>query len=226
MKKPNKMTHALAMVACFVIAAVGIVFGFGSDWDGINSSGISSNKHQVPRRPLDGMHTPPSIFLPAPVPGDSLDEKNKNTPQANVAKNSFWQLSSAVQALPHLPSVTTKQSQDGRVFLSYDYNTMQGKKEGDAIEAFIPQLGVSIKGQVDNIERNNESTRWQGTLDDGGSFSITQTTTKNATEKPYAVASFMTQGASYNLEASGGWGWFIDQKSNFYLPKGGDEMHE
>lgn len=117
--------------------------------------------------------------------------------------------------------LSERQKSDGRAFMRYDLRTLESRVEGDPLDIFLPNLGLTAKAVVDRVESVDGLLRWSGhfvDLQEGGTFSVT-----HALGDRYAVGTFDTPMGSFSMEARNGWGWVAPASSDFVLPAGHDD---
>lgn len=117
--------------------------------------------------------------------------------------------------------LSERQQSDGRAFIRYDLRTLESRVEGDPLDIFLPNLGLTAKAVVDRVESVDGLLRWSGHFVDfqeGGSFSVT-----HALADRYAVGVFDTPLGSFSMEARNGWGWMAPPSSDFILPAGHED---
>lgn len=117
--------------------------------------------------------------------------------------------------------LSDRQKSDGRAFMRYELRTLESRIEGDPLDIFLPNLGLTAKAVVDQVESVDGLLRWSGHFVDfqeGGTFSVT-----HALGDRYAVGSFNTPLGTFSMEAKNGWGWVAPPSSDFLLPMGHDD---
>ncbi|MEC7119521.1 MAG: metalloprotease secretion chaperone CpaB [Pseudomonadota bacterium] len=137
-------------------------------------------------------------------------------------KTQILELVNPQEVFNAMPYLTEKQRTDQRSFIRYDPYVIETKFVGDAIDIYIPEIGTTLLGVIEQVETQGEVIRWAGTLQNFNStqsrFSISQTIRDN-----YAVATFDTPMGSFNLEAKNGLGWIVNQTEDFHLPSDGKD---
>jgi len=125
------------------------------------------------------------------------------------------------EAIAAMGILSERQKSDGRAFMRYELRTLESRVEGDPIDVFLPNLGLTARAVVDQVESVDGLLRWSGhfvDLQEGGTFSVT-----HALGDRYAVGTFNTPMGSFSMEAKNGWGWVAPPASDFVLPAGHDD---
>lgn len=125
------------------------------------------------------------------------------------------------EAIAAMGILSERQKSDGRAFMRYELRTLESRVEGDPVDIFLPNLGLTAKAVVDRVESVDGLLRWSGHFVDfqeGGTFSVT-----HALGDRYAVGTFDTPMGSFSMEAKNGWGWVAPPASDFVLPAGHDD---
>ncbi|HUD31476.1 MAG TPA: metalloprotease secretion chaperone CpaB [Variovorax sp.] len=125
------------------------------------------------------------------------------------------------EAIAGMGILSERQKSDGRAFMRYELRTLESRVEGDPLDIFLPNLGLTAKAVVDRVESVDGLLRWSGhfvDLQEGGTFSVT-----HALGDRYAVGTFDTPMGSFSMEARNGWGWVAPPSSDFSLPAGHDD---
>ncbi|WP_064747113.1 metalloprotease secretion chaperone CpaB [Lysobacter antibioticus] len=145
--------------------------------------------------------------------------------QSARARKDLLQLVDPAKVAAGALKPTPRQMGDGRQFVAYDAYVLESKGVGDDIEVYVPNLGLTLHGVIDNVEVNGDIVRWSGMFEDFNStmskFSISQTMVDD-----YVLGSFDTPMGSYSLEAKNGLGWVVEQGADFHLPADGKDYIE
>lgn len=145
--------------------------------------------------------------------------------QAALGKKAILQLADPDKVIAGSFRPSAKQISDGRQFIAYDPYVVESKGVGDDIEVYLPNIGLTAHGVIDNVEVNGDIIRWSGRFEDfnstQSSFSISQTMIDQ-----YVLGVFETPMGTFNLEAKNGLGWIVDQGTDFYLPADGKDYVE
>ncbi|ALN61478.1 hypothetical protein GLA29479_593 [Lysobacter antibioticus] len=145
--------------------------------------------------------------------------------QAALSKKAVLQLADPDKVIAGSLRPSAKQISDGRQFIAYDPYVIESKAVGDDIEIYLPNIGLTAHGVIDNIEVNGDIIRWSGRFEDfnstQSSFSISQTMIDQ-----YVLGVFETPMGTFNLEAKNGLGWIVDQGTDFHLPADGKDYVE
>jgi hypothetical protein len=142
---------------------------------------------------------------------------------ASLEKTMLNQIADPLKVYAALPWLTERQRHDGRGFIEYDPYVLETKFVGDQVDIFLPELGITATGVVDRVERlDDDIMRWQGSFSNfsgvPNKFTLTQTL-----KDRYTVGTFETPMGSFNLESKNGYGWVVNQRSDFVLPKDGQD---
>ncbi|ALN78617.1 hypothetical protein LA76x_0456 [Lysobacter antibioticus] len=123
------------------------------------------------------------------------------------------------------PKPAERQIPNGRQFVAYDPYVLEAKNVGDNIEVYVPHIGLTLHGVIDDIEVNGDIIRWSGGFEDFNStqsrFSVSQTMIDD-----YVLGAFDTPMGSFSLEVKNGQGWIADQAEEFHLPPDGKDYIE
>lgn len=125
------------------------------------------------------------------------------------------------EAIAAMGILSERQKSDGRAFMRYELRTLESRVEGDPIDVFLPNLGLTARAVVDRVDSVDGLLRWSGhfvDLQEGGTFSVT-----HALGDRYAVGTFNTPMGTFSMEARNGWGWVAPPASDFVLPEGHDD---
>ncbi|MCK5831163.1 MAG: metalloprotease secretion chaperone CpaB [Methylococcales bacterium] len=148
----------------------------------------------------------------------SLDEL-ENT----LNTKSPYQIIPREDVIDALDYLTEKQKTDSRTFIQYDPYVIETKFKNDVIELYIPGLDTSLKATIIQIDSGSMEgvIRWSGHFElfagkPLNSFSLTQ-----SIEDLYVAGTVVTPYGSYNIESKNGYGWVVDQKTDFFLPESG-----
>lgn len=146
--------------------------------------------------------------------------------EQSLNKTELTQLADPQKVFQVLPWLTEQQRTDGRKFVSYDPYVIESKFVGDRVDILIPEANMIGQGIVDSVEKlDNDIVRWQGHFDNFNDtqnrFTITQTLGDH-----YAVGQYETPFGSFSMESKDGYGWVVNQKTDFHLPEGGKDYVE
>lgn len=232
LKSKTRITIVLAVVVLAMIVAAIIWFSLASSpashqdnhaQDSMSSSnpvasGHSSTYFDLGKRPQTA---------PAQIKAITARRPDVRMDQAQLAqslnKTALVQLADPQKVFQVLPWVTERQRHDGRKFVSYDPYVIESKFVGDRVDILLPEVGMIGQGIVDSVETlDSDIVRWQGHFDNFNDtqnrFTITQTLGDH-----YAVGVYETPYGSFNMESKDGYGWVVNQKTDFHLPEGGKD---
>lgn len=234
-KSKTAITIVLAMVVLVMIVAAIIWFVLGNSpmtqqeklaQDSISASnpvvlGHSSTYFDLGKRPETASEQIKAIV--SRRPDIQMDQAQL---EKSFNKTELVQLADPKKVFQVLPWLTERQRTDGRKFVSYDAYVIESKFVGDRLDILLPDVGILGQGIVDSVETlDKDIVRWQGHFDNfndtRNSFTITQTLGDR-----YAVGVYETPFGSFNMESKDGYGWVVNQQTDFHLPENGKDYVE
>lgn len=136
----------------------------------------------------------------------TLDE---NKLRKGILEKQIFSLSDADTVSQNNPiSLTTEEKNDGRIFLSNDIYTLEGKNIGDTVKFNVPEYGLNREATITGIDvdPNDDIVSWSGYLAGGDTnsevFHITQTIKDN-----FTIGTINSDGKTYTLQIKNGYGW-------------------
>ncbi|MCG9494184.1 metalloprotease secretion chaperone CpaB [Acinetobacter pittii] len=123
--------------------------------------------------------------------------------------------------------LTEEQKNDGRIFLSNDLYTLEGKKVGDSIELNVPEYGLKREATITKIDVDpkDDIVSWSGYLVGGDTnkegFHITQTVKDN-----FTIGTINSDDKTYSMLIKNGYGWINDVANESAAILAGESDHD